>query len=86
MRQTVLHCKAQLPETPVDRVFRVFGAARASHIAGLTTEALRKWNRRVSTGGGGGLVPSRFQARYLAEAELHNLPLTAADFIAEPLL
>lgn len=84
MQQNVLNHKAQLPETPVEKVFRVFGAARATAIAGLTTEALRKWNRPLRTGGGGGLVPARYQARYLAAAELEARDLTAADFIAEP--
>jgi len=85
MRQMVQNHKAHHPETPVDKVLRVFGSARASHIAGLTTEAVRKWNRRVSTGGQGGLVPSRYQALYLNEARARGLELDAEDFIAEPL-
>lgn len=85
MRQSVLNHKAQAePETPVEKVLRVFGAAKASALVGLTTEAVRKWNRRTSSGGGGGLVPSRYQSIYLTEARARGLPLTADDFIAEP--
>lgn len=71
-------------KTPVDCVLEAFGAARASHLAGLTTEALRKWNRRRSTGGGGGLVPAPYQAIFLREAARLGLPLTADMLIAEP--
>lgn len=72
------------PETPAEKVIRVFGSARATAIAGLTTWALTKWNRPLSKGGGGGLVPARYQSRFLQAAEAEGLPLTAADFIAEP--
>jgi hypothetical protein len=75
----------QSSETPVKRVIRVFGAARASAIAELTTGAVLKWNRRLSTGGQGGLVPSRYQHRYLAKAREEGLPLSAEDLIAEPI-
>lgn len=63
---------------------RVFGLKRASAIAELTTEALKKWRKRRSKGGGGGLVPAGYQARYLAEAARDGLPLTSDDLIAEP--
>lgn len=63
---------------------RVFGSARATAIAGLTTGALIKWNRALSKGGGGGLVPAKYQGRYLRAAQEEGLPLTAEDFIAEP--
>ena len=88
MRQIVPNHKAKpadRPEiTPVDRLLDLFGSARVGAIAGLTTDAIRKWNRRRSTGGKGGLVPSDLQARYLAAAAAEGKPLTAADLIAEP--
>lgn len=74
-----------LGETPVDKVIRLFGGADASAIAGLTTDAVRKWNRPLDRGGQGGLVPSKYQARYLQAAQARGLALTAADFIAEPI-
>lgn len=88
MRPNVLNHKAQLvrsrPQTPVDRLFSVIRPARASALIGLSTEAVRKWNRRRSTGGGGGLIPSQYQALYLQVATTEGLGLTAADFIGEP--
>lgn len=72
--------------TPVDKVLAVFGSAKAGALVGLTTEAVRKWNRRVSKGGQGGLVPSRFQHVYLAEAREQGLALAPEDFIAEPII
>lgn len=71
-------------ETPVARILRLFGAARASAIAELTTDAVRKWDRPISKGGGGGLVPSRYQHRYLVAASEAGVPLSAADLIAPP--
>ena len=73
------------PETPVERVIRVFGTKRAAIIADVTTEALRKWNRRRSAGGGGGLVPAAHQAKFLAAAREQGLDLTAADLIGDGL-
>ena len=88
MRQNVTNCNPDPSETPVatpvERVLRVFGSARASALAGLTTEAIRRWGRPVSKGGQGGLVPARFQAIYLKAAQAERLPLAAEDFIAEP--
>lgn len=69
-------------ETPVARVIRLFGAAKASAIAGLTTDAVRKWDRPISKGGGGGLIPSRYQSLYLAAASDAGVDLTAADIVA----
>lgn len=71
-------------ETPVARVIRVFGAAKASAIAELTTDALRKWDRPISKGGGGGLVPARYQYLFLKAASETGVSLTAADLIAPP--
>lgn len=84
MQDQVSSGNASAGESPVERVMRVFGSARATAIAGLTTGALIKWNRPVSKGGGGGLVPARYQDRFLKAAVAENLPLSAADFIAEP--
>lgn len=72
-------------QTPVDKVLAAFGSARAGAIVGLTTEAVRKWNRPLSKGGGGGLVPSKFQHLYLQASGREGRGLTASDFIAEPL-
>lgn len=72
------------PETPVARVIRAFGAAKASAIVELTTDAVRKWDRPISKGGGGGLVPSRYQHRYLRAASEMGVPLSADDLIAAP--
>lgn len=77
-------CAVTPEETPARKVIRLFGSARASALAGLTTEAIRKWDRRLSKGGQGGLVPSRFQKIYLDAAESEGLQLTAEDFMAEP--
>lgn len=71
-------------ETPVGRVIRLFGAAKASAIAELTTDAVRKWDRPIAKGGGGGLIPSRYQHRYLRAASELGVALTAADLIAAP--
>jgi len=84
MRHSVPNYKVKLHETPVQRVLHVFGAARASAMVQLTTEAVRKWDRRISTGGGGGLIPAKYQARYLTAAKAEGLALTAEDLIAEP--
>ncbi len=70
-------------ETPVARVIRLFGAAKASAIAGLTTDAIRKWDRPISKGGGGGLIPARYQSLYLAAASESDVPLKAEDLVAE---
>lgn len=85
MHRTALANKGSPGETPVDKVIRVFGGAKATAIAGLTTDALRKWNRPLSKGGGGGLVPARYQSRFLDAAREAGLDLTAEDFIAEPI-
>lgn len=77
-------CNGSAVETPVRRVIRLFGAARASAIPKLTTDAIRKWDRPLSKGGGGGLVPSRYQKLYLDEAARAGVDLAAADLIAEP--
>lgn len=88
MRQNVHNCNsvpaAATGETPVDRLVAVFGRRRVAELAELTTDAVDKWNRRTSTGGGGGLVPSRYQHLFLSAARKEGLPLAAEDFIAEP--
>lgn len=71
-------------ETPVARVIRVFGAAKASAIAELTTDAVRKWDRPISKGGGGGLIPARYQYRYLRAASEAGIDLPADQLIAPP--
>ncbi len=71
-------------ETPVARVIRLFGTARASAIAGLTTDAIRKWDRPISKGGGGGLIPARYQSLYLEAASEAGVALTASDLIKAP--
>jgi hypothetical protein len=70
--------------TPVERLIAAFGRRRVAEIAELTTDAVDKWNRRQSTGGGGGLVPARYQSRFLEAAKALDMELTAEDFIAEP--
>ena len=71
-------------ETPVARVIRLFGAAKASAIAGLTTDAIRKWDRDISKGGGGGLIPSRYQSLYLQAATEAGIDLRPDDLIRAP--
>jgi len=65
-------------------VIRLFGTARASAIAGLTTDAIRKWDRPISKGGGGGLIPARYQSLYLEAASEAGVALTASDLIKAP--
>jgi hypothetical protein len=84
MEHIVTNINPKCAESPAEKVMRVFGSARASALAGLTTEALRKWNRRLSKGGQGGLVPARYQQIFLQAAQDEGLPLSAEDFIAEP--
>lgn len=62
----------------------MFGTAGAAALVGLTSEAVKKWGRPASKGGQGGLVPAKYQARYLQEARRRELPLTAEDLVAEP--
>lgn len=76
--------KVQLVEAPARKVVRLFGEAEAMRIVGLSSGALKKWLRSKTSGGGGGLIPSYYQALYLRHAEAQGLPLTASDFIAEP--
>lgn len=76
--------KAELAEPPARKVVRLFGEAEAMRIVGLSSGALKKWLRSKTTGGGGGLIPTYYQALYLRAAEAKGLPLTAGDFIVEP--
>lgn len=84
MRQIVLNDNPTAALSPAEKVVEAFGELRTAEIVELTIDAIRKWRRRRATGGTGGLVPSQYQARLLRAAEEQNLPLTAADFIAEP--
>lgn len=86
MRQLAPNGKAEVVLSPAARVIDLFGSAKASALVGLTSEALKKWRRPVSKGGQGGLVPSKYQSIYLAEARRSGLPLDAEHFIAEPVL
>lgn len=72
------------PESPVRRVIRLFGAARAGAVVNLTTDAIRKWDRPIATGGGGGLIPARYQQIFLDEASAQGIELEPADLIAAP--
>lgn len=84
MHATSLSCNASRSDSPAARVIRLFGSADASAIAGLTTDALRKWERPISKGGGGGLIPARYQSLFLDAARERGLALTAADLVAAP--
>lgn len=84
MRQLVLNDNPQRAVSPALKVVSVFGEQRVAEICGLSIDAVRKWRRKRSTRGTGGLVPSHYLARLLRLAEHENLPLTAADFVAEP--
>ena len=86
MRQIVLNGKPEPTQTPVEKVVAAFGEGGAAEIAGVSIDAVRKWRRRKDTGGGGGLVPSYYQAKFLAASDAQAKGLTAADFIAEPVL
>lgn len=84
MVQSVHPGNGEAPLVPSKRARRIVGTARIATLCNRTSEAVRKWDRPVSKGGTGGLVPSQFQARILSDAEARGLPLTAADLIAEP--
>ena len=71
--------------SPSRRVRNALGAKRLAALCDRSTEAVRKWDRGVSKGGTGGLIPAPFQARILREIEAEGLPLTARDLIADPL-
>lgn len=91
MRRIVHDCKSDnagvrsttVAETPVAKVIRLFGLREAARLVDRTEGAIRKWNRRKSAGGCGGLVPSEHQLVFLREARERGLPLKADDFIAE---
>lgn len=69
--------------SPSRYVRKVLGARRLAEICERTTDAVRKWDRRRSKGGTGGLVPAEFQHRILAVATAEGLPIVASDLIAE---
>ncbi len=73
------------PESPSRYVRQVMGSIRLAELCGRTTEAIRKWDRVRSKGGGGGLIPAEFQARILKTAKAEGLPISAEDLIGEPL-
>ena len=71
------------PETPAARAVRILGMRRVMRLCGISEDAVKKWERAVSRGGTGGLIPQVYQHRLLAEAEADGLDLTARDIIAE---
>lgn len=71
--------------SPSRRVRTALGAKRLAALCDRSTEAVRKWDRAISKGGTGGLVPAVFQARILRVIETEDLGLTARDLIAEPI-
>jgi hypothetical protein len=73
--------KAELSGSPVERVLSVFGTARAGALVNLTTDAIRRWKMGTRKGGGGGLVPAKYQTIYIRES---GGQLTEADMVAEP--
>jgi hypothetical protein len=69
---------------PARLVVEVFGETRAAEIAGVRVDAVRKWRRKRASGGGGGLIPARYQHAYLTAAALFGVELTPADLIGQP--
>ena len=69
--------------SPSRHARRVIGARRLAEICGLTTEAIRKWDRPLSKGGTGGLIPARYQSVILETADREGLPIRSRDLIAE---
>ena len=63
---------------------QLIGSKRLAELCDRTTDAIRKWDRSRAKGGLGGLIPTEFQPRILAEAQARGLPLCARDLIAEP--
>lgn len=84
MSENAATCNADAADTPAARVVRVLGWPLTCELADLTPSAVMKWDRPLRTKGGGGLVPARYQARFLRAARERRLPLTADDLIAEP--
>jgi len=84
MRQIVQDSNEDEALFPSRKVRRIVGSMALAQLCGRGEAAIRKWDRRKSKGGTGGLVPAEFQARILAYAEENGLPLTARDLIAEP--
>lgn len=72
-------------EPPAKKVIRLLGEQTCMDLCGLTSEALRKWKRSKTSGGGGGLVPAYYQARVLRAAVDQGLALSAEDLIADPI-
>lgn len=60
------------------------GTQRVANVCERTEGAIRKWDRRRSKGGLGGLVPAEFQARLLRLAEEVGADLEPHELIAEP--
>lgn len=83
MEQNDTKAKPEAAEAPARIVVRLFGEAACMEIAGVSSEALKKWRRSKRSGGGGGLIPNSYQQAFLREAEARGLPLRAADLIAE---
>lgn len=72
------------PASPAHRIVAALGARRVAEISGVTTEAVRKWQRKMATAGGGGLVPARYQAVLLRAAKAEGVDLSADDLIGDP--
>lgn len=86
MGQIVQPDNSEASLSPSRKARLVLGSRRLAELCGLTTDAIRKWDRVRSKGGTGGLIPSQFQARILATATAEGLPVSAEDLIAEPAL
>ena len=72
------------PASPAHRIVAALGARRVAEISGVTTEAVRKWQRKLATAGGGGLIPARYQAQLLRACRSEGLNVCADDLIGDP--
>ena len=68
---------------PARLVIEIFGEEGAAAIAGVKIDAVRKWKRKRSTGGLGGLVPARHQAAFLRAADVLGKALSADQLIGD---
>ena len=83
MEQTAQHTAVKA-EAPAQLVCAIFGEEGAAAIAGVRIDAVRKWKRRKSSGGLGGLIPARYQHKFLRAAVVLDKVLSAEQLIAEP--
>lgn len=84
MEQTALKTAVNPEDAPARLIVQIFGEAGAMAIAGVGSEALRKWRRRRASGGGGGCIPTKYQAAYLRAAEVLGKDLRAEQLVWEP--